>query len=189
MKHNCQGINYVLSLCQRVASDIAGDKMGAAMGDIGGWGVGLGGFGLGLVVLAARGFVHLEKKELTCEDFCCSPQPTQIKQHCRKGRVVYQDILFSCTACFEARYIPPCTKAIHAGFFLGEWILRVYMRDLYSHSHEYRKLFLSNRFPHLSHILESELFAIGPVQCSWPRGVAVDWFTKPGFWEHLVALS
>ena len=32
----------------------------------------------------------------------------------------------------------------------------------------------------------SELFAIGPVQCSWPCGVAENWFTKPGFWEYFV---
>ena len=28
---------------------------------------------------------------------------------------------------------------------------------------------------------------IGPVQFSWPRGVAENWFTKPGFWEHFVS--
>ena len=33
----------------------------------------------------------------------------------------------------------------------------------------------------------SEPFAIGPVQFSWPRGAAGNWFTKPGFWEHFVS--
>ena len=33
----------------------------------------------------------------------------------------------------------------------------------------------------------SEPFAIGPVQFSWPRGVAENWFTKPGFWEQFVS--
>ena len=28
-----------------------------------------------------------------------------------------------------------------------------------------------------------ELFAMGPAQFSWPRGVAENSFTKPGFWE------
>ena len=32
----------------------------------------------------------------------------------------------------------------------------------------------------------SKLFAMGPVQFSWPRGVAENVFTKPGFWEHFV---
>ena len=32
----------------------------------------------------------------------------------------------------------------------------------------------------------SELFAMGPVQFRWPRGVAENSFTKPGFWEHFV---
>ena len=32
----------------------------------------------------------------------------------------------------------------------------------------------------------SEPFAIGPVQFRWPRGVAENSFTKPGFWEHFV---
>ena len=33
-------------------------------------------------------------------------------------------------------------------------------------------------------------FARGPVQFSWPRGVAENWFTsKPGFWEHFGNLS
>ena len=36
---------------------------------------------------------------------------------------------------------------------------------------------------------ESELFAIGPVQFSRPRGVAENWFTKPEFWEHVVDFS
>ena len=36
---------------------------------------------------------------------------------------------------------------------------------------------------------KSEPFAIGPVQFSWPRGVAENWFTKPGFWEHFVSFS
>ena len=35
----------------------------------------------------------------------------------------------------------------------------------------------------------SELFAMGPVQFSWPRGVAENSFTKPGFWEHFVDFS
>ena len=30
-----------------------------------------------------------------------------------------------------------------------------------------------------------ELFAMGPVQFSWPRGVAENWFTKLGFWAAL----
>ena len=34
--------------------------------------------------------------------------------------------------------------------------------------------------------LHSELFAIGPVQFSWPRGGAENWFTKLGFWEDFV---
>ena len=38
-------------------------------------------------------------------------------------------------------------------------------------------------------IMISELFAIGPVQFSWPRGVAENSFTKPGFWEHVVHSS
>ena len=32
----------------------------------------------------------------------------------------------------------------------------------------------------------SELFAMGPVQFSWPRGVTENSFTKPGFWEGCV---
>ena len=32
----------------------------------------------------------------------------------------------------------------------------------------------------------SELFALGPVQFSRPRGVAENCFIKPGFWEHFV---
>ena len=35
-------------------------------------------------------------------------------------------------------------------------------------------------------IFNSELFAMGPVQFSWPRRVAENLFTKPGFWEHVV---
>ena len=35
----------------------------------------------------------------------------------------------------------------------------------------------------------SEPFAIGPVQFNWPRGVAENWFTEPGFWEQFVSLS
>ena len=35
----------------------------------------------------------------------------------------------------------------------------------------------------------SEPFAIVPVQFSRPRGVAQNWFTEPGFWEHLVNFS
>ena len=35
----------------------------------------------------------------------------------------------------------------------------------------------------------SELFAMGPVQFSWPRGVAENSFTEPGFWEHFVDFS
>ena len=35
----------------------------------------------------------------------------------------------------------------------------------------------------------SEPFAIGPVQFSWPRRVAENWFTKPGFWDHFVSFS
>ena len=35
----------------------------------------------------------------------------------------------------------------------------------------------------------SELFAMGPVQFSRPRGVAENPFTKPGFWEHFVDIS
>ena len=31
--------------------------------------------------------------------------------------------------------------------------------------------------------------AMGPVQCSWPCGVAENWSTKPGFYEGLVDLS
>ena len=43
---------------------------------------------------------------------------------------------------------------------------------------------------HLYHFgINSELFGIGPVQFSWPRGVAENWFTKPGFWEHFVDFS
>ena len=34
--------------------------------------------------------------------------------------------------------------------------------------------------------LISELFAMGPVQFSWPRGVAENSFTKPGFREYFV---
>ena len=34
-----------------------------------------------------------------------------------------------------------------------------------------------------------ELFAMGPLQFSWPRGVPENWFTKPGFWEHFVSFS
>ena len=30
---------------------------------------------------------------------------------------------------------------------------------------------------------------MGPVQFSWPRGVAETSFTKPGFWEHFVDFS
>ena len=36
---------------------------------------------------------------------------------------------------------------------------------------------------------KSELFAMGPVQFSWPRGVAENSFTKRGFWEHFVDFS
>ena len=35
--------------------------------------------------------------------------------------------------------------------------------------------------------INSEPFAIGPVQFSWPRGVAENWFTKPKFWEDFVS--
>ena len=38
-------------------------------------------------------------------------------------------------------------------------------------------------------IFLSEPFATGPVQFSGPRGVAENWFTKPGFWEHCVSFS
>ena len=36
---------------------------------------------------------------------------------------------------------------------------------------------------------KSELFAMGPVQFSRPRGVAETSFTKSGFWEHFVDFS
>ena len=37
--------------------------------------------------------------------------------------------------------------------FSGNELLREYMRGLYSHSAEYRKIFLRNDFPHFLHIL------------------------------------
>ena len=37
--------------------------------------------------------------------------------------------------------------------------------------------------------LQLELFAMGPVQFSWPRGVAENWFTKLDFGEHFVSFS
>ena len=37
---------------------------------------------------------------------------------------------------------------------LGELIFREYMRGLYSHLREYRKIFLRSRFLHISQILE-----------------------------------
>ena len=36
---------------------------------------------------------------------------------------------------------------------------------------------------------KSELFAMGPVQFSRPRGVAENSFTKPGFWKDYVVFS
>ena len=50
--------------------------------------------------------------------------------------------------------VPPGTKPIHAGKFLGELIfLCDYMRDLYSHSRECRKIFLRSHFLHISQFL------------------------------------
>ena len=43
-----------------------------------------------------------------------------------------------------------------------------------------------NVFIHSVHSTQSELFAMGPVQFSQPRGVTENWFTKPGFWENFV---
>ena len=43
---------------------------------------------------------------------------------------------------------------------------------------------LVKKSPHFS-----ELFAMGPVQFSWPRGGAENSFTKPGFWEYFVDFS
>ena len=36
---------------------------------------------------------------------------------------------------------------------------------------------------------DSELFVMGPVQFSWPRGAAENSWTKPGFWEQFVDFS
>ena len=79
-------------------------------------------------------------------------------------------------------------------------VLREYMRGLCSLSREHRKIFFEGpklddrQITHLicvrlKHLLFWEPFAIGPVQFSWPRGVAENWFTKPGFWEHFVSFS
>ena len=47
----------------------------------------------------------------------------------------------------------------------------------------------SVRLTEFSSPKQSETFAIGSVQFSWPRGAAENRFTKPGFWEHFVSFS
>ena len=49
--------------------------------------------------------------------------------------------------------------------------------------------FVPKIFAGVEYLNMSELFAMGPVQFSWPRGVAENSFTKPGFWEHFVDFS
>ena len=55
--------------------------------------------------------------------------------------------------------LPPGTKPIHAG--KNSWGINFfceYMRGLYSHSREYRKIFLRSHFLHISQILEGNYF-------------------------------
>ena len=71
--------------------------------------------------------------------------------------------------------------------------MREYMRGLYSHSREYRKICLSDQFPHSSQILEgihvhvgantifAPVFAPARIQENMPGELCMNWFRARGY--------
>ena len=78
-----------------------------------------------------------------------------------------------------------CTKPIHAGKnILGNSFLREYMRGLYRHSREYRKIIWRDHFPHISEmrIHVAPVFAPARIQEKIPVfALFMYWFRARGY--------